>query len=305
MIYLSDTEGYVVITPVVRYGKVEVPVLSKKQIHAIDPLGNAFVVERDEAVELAFTTSLLKQHPDFREQLHQTGFYLPRGRFLEEGWFLEAFETWQSLGITVLGFNDLKNNRLNPHKAKVSVNVNSGVDWFDTTVEIQYGKQRVSLKHLHQAVRNKNHFVQLGDGTLGILPKEWIERFLSYFQVGEVVGESIRTQKINFSSLDDIYEEGMLRGEVKTELANYRAKIGNFKTIRPVSVPEGLRATLRDYQKQGLNWLNFLDAFDFRRLPGRRYGPGQNGPDHRLYPFSARQAACQHQPGGGSYFADF
>jgi hypothetical protein len=198
MIYLSDTEGYVVITPVVRYGKVEVPVLSKKQIHAVDPLGNPFVVERDDALELAFTASLLKQHPDFREQLHQTGFYLPRGHFLEEGWFLEAFEAWQSLGITVLGFNDLKENRLNLHRAKVSVNVSSGADWFDTTVEIQYGKQRVSLKHLHQAVRNKNRFVQLGDGTLGILPTEWIERFLAYFQVGEVGGKASGRGKSTF-----------------------------------------------------------------------------------------------------------
>jgi SNF2 family DNA or RNA helicase len=55
----------------------------------------------------------------------------------------------------------------------------------------------------------------------------------------------------------------MLSGEVRTELANYRAKVGNFKTIRHVPVPEGLRTTLRDYQQQGLNWLNFLDAFGF------------------------------------------
>lgn len=263
ILYLSDTEGYVLITPVVRYGKVEVPILSKKQIHSVDQLGNPFVVERDDALEMAFTASLLKQHPDFGGQLHQTGFYLPRGRFLEEGWFLEAFEEWQSQGIAVLGFNDLKNNRLNPHKAKVSVLVTSGVDWFETTVDIRYGKQSVSLKHLHQAVRNKSRFVQLGDGTQGLLPAEWIERFLAYFQTGEVVEERIRTPKINFASLDERYEEGMLSSEVKAELARYRTKVGNFKTIRQVPVPEGLQATLREYQRQGLNWLNFLDEFGF------------------------------------------
>jgi len=263
LLYLSDRENYVVLTPVVRYGKVEVPVLSKKQIHSVDQLGNPFEVKRDEQLETGFLHSIIRQHPDFKEQLHQKGFYLHRQRLMEESWFLEAFEYWQSQEITVLGFNELENNRLNPHKAKVSVGVSSGVDWFDTTLDIRYGKQRVGLKHLYKAVRNKTRFVQLGDGTMGILPAEWLERFSAFFGAGEIVEESIRTPKINFTSVAELYEQEMLSGEVKAQLADLKAKVGDFSTIRPVPVPAELQATLREYQKQGLNWLHFLDDFGF------------------------------------------
>jgi superfamily II DNA or RNA helicase len=263
LLYLSEQENYVVLTPVVRYAHVEVPVLSKKQIYGADPLGSPFTVRRDEELEARFLARLVSQYPDFREQLHQQGFFIHRQRFLEEGWFLDTFETWQNEEITVLGFNSLTKNRLNPHKARVSVLVSSGVDWFDTTVDVHYGQQRVTLKHLHKAVRNRSRYVQLGDGTLGLLPQEWLERFLAFFAVGEVVEESIRTPKINFTSVAELYQQEMLTQETKAQLDDLQWKVGNFEAIRSVPVPADLQATLREYQKQGLNWLHFLDEFGF------------------------------------------
>ncbi|HEX8356901.1 MAG TPA: SNF2-related protein, partial [Segetibacter sp.] len=263
LIYLSDSEDYITITPVVRYGQLEIPVLSKKQIQAVDSQGRPFLVARDQEIELQFTATVIKQHPDFYEQLKHDYFYLHRKRFLEEGWFLEAFETWRSKEITILGFNQLQNNKLNAHQAKVAISVASGLDWFDTSVAVSYGKQKVSLQHLHKALRNKSKFVALGDGTLGILPAAWLAKFTQYFSAGEVVGESIRTPKTNFSDVADLYETQMLRPEVHQELAFYRHQLNNFAGIAEVPVPAELQTTLRDYQKQGLNWLNFLDGFNF------------------------------------------
>ncbi|HEY0175572.1 MAG TPA: ATP-dependent helicase, partial [Pedobacter sp.] len=39
IIYLSDSESFILITPVMRYGHVEVPVMSRKQIRAMDQAG--------------------------------------------------------------------------------------------------------------------------------------------------------------------------------------------------------------------------------------------------------------------------
>ncbi|KIO78118.1 DNA helicase [Pedobacter lusitanus] len=263
IIYLSDSENYVLITPVMRYGAVEVPVLSRKQIHAADHAGNVFTVTRDTATELQFLSSLSRQHPHFEEQLDKDCFYLHRKRFLNEGWFLAAFEEWHQQDITVLGFNQLKNNNINPNKAKINIAVNSGLNWFDTTFEVTFGKQHVPLKHLHRSIRNKSKFVKLGDGTMGILPQEWIDRLTKYFNAGEVVDESVRTPRVNFTEITDLYQEEILSAAVKLELSAYKAKIADFKNIEKVEVPAALNATLRDYQKEGLNWLNFLDEFNF------------------------------------------
>jgi SNF2 family DNA or RNA helicase len=263
IIYLSDSGDYILITPVVRYGNVEVPVLSQQQIYSVDASGNPFTVQRDEVLESNFNGLLLRQHPLFSEQSEQECYYLHRKRFLDSGWFLDAFEEWHRQGITILGFSDLKDNKLNPNKAKIQIEILSGEDWFDTDIDLRFGKQKVSLKYLHKALRNKSKFVQLGDGTLGILPEEWIRKFESYFNAGEVAEEVIRTPKVNFASIAALYEDEMLSRELKLELASFQEKIKDFNAITKVEVPRALHGTLRDYQKQGLNWLNFLDEFGF------------------------------------------
>ncbi len=263
IIYLSDSEDYILITPVIKYGKIEVPVLSKKQIYVSDFNGNVFSLDRDEKAEIQFTADLIRQHPDFEDQLDLDYFYLHRGAFLDEDWFLEAFDTWQKQGITILGFNELKENKRNYHKAVVNVSVTSGIRWFETELSVLFGKQKVPLKQLQKSLKHRSKYVQLGDGTLGILPTEWLQKFTEYFEAGEIVEQKIRIPKSNFSEVRKLFKEEFLADEVKQDLKIYAEKLKNFKQIENVTIPEGLNATLRDYQKQGLNWLNFLDEFGF------------------------------------------
>jgi len=263
LIYLSESEDYILITPVMRYGNFEIPVLSKKQIQAQDNLGNLFTLHRDEKMELQFISDVLKQHPYFYEQETNDSYYLHRKRFLEEAWFLEAFETWRTKEIHILGFSQLKNNKLNPYKAEINIEVLSGTDWFETKVKVKFGKQQVALKHLHKSIRNKSKFVTLDDGTQGILPAEWIEKFAGYFNAGEIVEDKLLTHKIKYASINDLYEDALLDGDVKNELKLYKQKFEGIGSIQEVEIPKTLKATLRHYQKDGLNWLNFLDDFNF------------------------------------------
>jgi SNF2 family DNA or RNA helicase len=251
------------ITPVLKYGKVEVPLFSKNDIYAVDNHGNPFMVKRDQEAELRFGSAVMRQHPDFEEQLGRDFFYLHRTRFLSEDWFPDAFEEWQNQGVTILGFNKLTKNRLNQNKAKISVHMASGINWFNTTANVEFGKQKVTLKHLHKAVKNRSKYVELGDGTIGILPEKWVERFAKFFEAGEIAGEVIQTPKIRFASVEEMYEGEMLDREVKEQIAFYQSRVDDFRSIQPVPVPRTLKASLRNYQKQGLNWLNFLDDYNF------------------------------------------
>ena len=263
LIYLSDSGDYVLITPVIRYGNVEVPVLSQQQIYSVDGFGRPFTVQRNEELEVSFLRMLRNQHPFFLDQDAQECYYLHKRRFLDEGWFLEAFEQWQKASIRVLGFGDLKDNKLNPNKGKISIEVISGLDWFETGLKLSYGKQKVTLKHLHKALRNKSKFVELGDGSYGVLPQEWVAKLSAYLEAGEVVDEVIRTPKVNLMSIEALYEDHMLTEPVRLELRDFKSRIKDFNVITPVPVPSGFKGELRHYQQEGLNWLNFLDDFGF------------------------------------------
>ncbi|CAN5378477.1 hypothetical protein BH11BAC3_BH11BAC3_01980 [soil metagenome] len=263
LIYLSEEGPHILISPVVRYGEVEVSVLSKRQLYARDEKGNAFIVERDEVLENNFTALMLQTYNDFAGQIHEQAFYLSKKEFLEEGWFLDAFEAWEAQQIKILGFNEIDKNKLNANKAVVSIKVTSGLDWFNTDLKVRYGKQKASLRQLHKSLKNRSKYVTLDDGTLGMLPAAWIKKMSAYFEAGELVEEELRIPKINFSAVQILYEKEMLSDEVQQQIENYSSKLAGFESIEPVPSPEGLNAELRHYQQQGLNWLNFLDEFGF------------------------------------------
>lgn len=267
LIYLSESEDFVLVTPVMRYSNTEIPILSRKQIIAKDKYGNTFTLRRNEEEELQFVSNIAKQHPFFEEQVNEEMrldcFYMHRKHFLDIGWFLDAFEAWRSKGITIMGFNKLNNNNLSPYKADISIKVISGIDWFETQAKVAYNGEAISLKHLHKSIRNKSKFIKLDDGTMGILPDEWIEKFTSYFNAGEIVEESIHTHKINYNMIAELYDEHLFDETVKDQLATYRKKLLGPDQIVQVKIPESLNAELRSYQYDGVNWLNFLDDFNF------------------------------------------
>lgn len=260
---LSDKENHVLITPTIFYGDIEVPVLSKRTVFTHGPDGTIYTLDRDEAVEQQLIRTIQAEHPAFDNIPSTEFFHLHKKEFLETGWFINAFEAWREKGYTIHGFNQLKNNRYNPHRMRIKTNVQSGIDWFDIHTDISFGEQKVGLRQLQKSILNKSRFVELTDGTQGILPKEWLEKFGRYFRNGHINGESIRTHKTNFQVIDDLFAEEVLSQEIQEELHLYKEKLANFQSISSVKVPKKLKATLRDYQKEGLNWLNFLDEFGF------------------------------------------
>ncbi len=266
IIYLSDFGSHVMIIPVIRYSDMEIAVRSKRQVYGTDQKGKVFQVKRDPVEEDKLVSLLIKQHPDFEEQLDDPleYFYLHKRYFLDEEWFLNTFEEWGNHQIRVLGFNEIRDNRFNPNKIKVDIKVLSGINWFNAEVDVKFGKQKASLKKIHLAVKNKRKYVVLDDGTQGIIPTEWIEKFKQYFIAADISDDDHLTlQKVNFSQVEELFEEEMLDNSVKRELALYREKADDFTTIEKVKVPAGLKGKLRGYQKEGLNWLNFLDEFNF------------------------------------------
>lgn len=263
IVYLNQAGNFISIIPVMKYGEAEVPVYSRKQIFDTDQNGNEFTIERDYNAEIVLTSVIMNQHTDFGEQLEgREYFYLHKDKFLDENWFLNAFEIWRNEGITILGFNEIKNNKLNPHKAKITIEVNSGIDWFNAKLKVHFGKKKATLKQVYRALRNKSKFVQLDDGSHGILPDEWIEKINRYFQAGDIDEDLLKIPKVNFTEISDLFEKEVLSEEVQNEITTYHQQFSKINRSE-ISVPVELNAELRDYQREGLNWLNFLDNFNF------------------------------------------
>ena len=148
--------------------------------------------------------------------------------FYESGWFVDAFAQWKDAEIQVFGFRELKNNKWSAAKMNVNIAVSSGLDWFDTSLKVQFDGEEISLRQIQKAVKNASRYIPLGDGTMGLMPEEWMQKFANYFRTGDVVDGMIRTSKINFSLIDELYQDEVLDASVKEEITYLKDKINHI-----------------------------------------------------------------------------
>ncbi len=266
-LFLEESEDFVNLIPVMRYGEVEIPILSKRNIFGTDSKGTQFLVDRKREAETKVISLLLKQHPYFQEQMDEGSFqhfYLHRKYFLDSNWFLDAFEEWQHQGIQIIGFNTLRGNKLSRFKGKIHVEVLSGQNWFNANIQVKFGPKSVSLKKLEKAVRNRSQFITLDDGTQGILPQQWLDKFEAYFNAAESIADDfIEIPKYKFNEIDQLFDQAELDPIVLAELSTLRKQLANFSSLSEVQLPPTFVGNLRPYQQQGLQWLHFLDGLNF------------------------------------------
>jgi non-specific serine/threonine protein kinase len=124
-------------------------------------------------------------------------------------------------------------------------------------VDILFGDQRVSVAEVKKALANKQQFVQLNDGTLGILPEEWLKKYSLLFRVGEGRADKLKLSRYHLSVIDELYENRNAE-ELTIQLEEKYERIKEFDTIKEVPPPENLAPILRPYQVAGFQWLNYL-----------------------------------------------
>jgi superfamily II DNA or RNA helicase len=148
----------------------------------------------------------------------------------------------------------------NPGAARVDVS--SGIDWFELRAEVSYGDQAVSLPQLLEALRRGDTMVPLGDGSFGLLPEEWLERFAPLAGLGMKEEGHLRFGRNQAGLLDALLAA---QPEVRVDeiFDRVRQSLRDFQGVRIAEQPPGFVGQLRDYQREGVGWMEFLREFGF------------------------------------------
>ena len=140
--------------------------------------------------------------------------------------------------------------------------VKSGIDWFELHAAVDYDGQSVGLPELIAAVRRGDGMIQLGDGTMGMLPEEWLEKFAPLAGLGEMEEDHLRFRQ-NQAGLLDALLAAQPEACVDELFSRVRERIRSFGGVKTAPQPEGFRGELREYQREGLGWMEFLREFGF------------------------------------------
>ncbi len=140
--------------------------------------------------------------------------------------------------------------------------VQSDVDWFDVHTDVDFEGRSVSFPELLRALERGDSTVRLDDGSLGILPEEWLE------QIGMISGLGTATEDgLRFSTSQAALLDALLAAQdnVDTDAGfeAMRERFRNFAGLEAVKVPSSFKGELRGYQQEGLSWMKFLSDFNF------------------------------------------
>ncbi len=160
-------------------------------------------------------------------------------RLLETGWRIEA------------------EGKLFRSAGEFRIEVQSGIDWFDLQATIDFDGIQAKLPDLLAAARRGDRYVELGDGSRGILPTEWLRRYTEVADMGQTSDGKVRFARSQALLLDALLaEQQHLR--VDPNFAEYRQRLRNVDGIAPENAPRSFQGTLRNYQQEGLGWFQFL-----------------------------------------------
>jgi superfamily II DNA or RNA helicase len=270
---LQEKGDYLVFQPIYSYKGFETRPGGKDEI--VVPDGDrVLIVHRNKEAELQFFRKLESLHSGFIHPEGSHSLALKGSDVLKNNWFFLFVDAMEEMKVPVFGFEALKNFRFNTAKPQTKIHISSNTDWFDARVDIVFGDQKVTIADVKKALGNRQQFVPLHDGTLGVLPEEWIKKYSLLFRVGEGKSNQLRLSKYHMSVIDELYdnrneEELVIRLEEKYE------QLREFNRIREVPPPPHLDPILRPYQVHGFHWLNYLQDVNWGGILADDMGLGK------------------------------
>ncbi len=135
-------------------------------------------------------------------------------------------------------------------KPELSFELKHVSDWFDVYAVARIGEFRFPFIRLRKYLLNDIREFELPDGKIAFLPDEWFSRYkeLAHFARGE--GNLLNFSKHHYTLLHRFMPEAVTEFSALTE----ELSGGSLNH----EVPDGLKVTLRNYQKEGFRWMYAL-----------------------------------------------
>jgi superfamily II DNA or RNA helicase len=211
-------------------------------------------IKRDKASEQAAiaTLSTLGIKPPNNEYAPREEFSLAPKKLphavktlLTEGWKVEA------------------EGKLYRQAGSMNMSVSSGIDWFELHGEVEFGDGLTArLPELLKALRRGESMVQLGDGSFGLMPEEWLSKYGMLTSLGEDAADHLRFKRTQTGILD-----ALLAAQPEVRIDETFGRVlqewRDFKGIEALAPPKTFVGKLRPYQRDALGWFQFLERFGF------------------------------------------
>jgi len=196
---------------------------------------------------------LLKKHK--RAIKDGPGFFMDDNLFIIEESLASAFIYAELPNLiarfSIMGAEKLKTYKVRAVTPKLSLSLSHGINFLegDASLEIE-GFTMPLFDALNQY--NKNSYITLSDGTHAIVNQNYMNRLMRLFKKQK---DKVKVSFFDLPLVEELIDEKIAETAFKKSREIFLG-FNNLAKSKCV-IPE-LRATMRDYQKQGFKWANYL-----------------------------------------------
>ena len=154
----------------------------------------------------------------------------------------------------LVGSDKLLDYKVRPVKPRLNVSLSSGIDFLEGTATVTIEGDEIKLGELI-AQYKKQHYITLTDGNRALIDEQFMQRLTRIFDKAAKKDGKV---KISFFDLPEV--ETMLGEQLKGAAVERSHKVyEGFNQLADKRMTfKQVKATLRNYQKEGVKWINYL-----------------------------------------------
>jgi len=129
-------------------------------------------------------------------------------------------------------------------------------DWFDIYAVVHFGEFSIPFIKLKRFLLNDIREFELPNGEIAILPEEWFARYKGLIPLAKMNGDKLQFEKHHYF---------LLKNKLKEAVESVPDKLSLFESPEKgeLSIPDNLKAQLRNYQFDGYFWMHQLHKNGF------------------------------------------
>jgi SNF2 family DNA or RNA helicase len=115
------------------------------------------------------------------------------------------------------------------------------------------------------AIGRGEQTMRIGKDGIGLLPEAWLKKYGPLAATAEAHEDRLRFRRAQAALLDVLLEAREADAHVTVDevFAKVRREIADFSRVAPADPPASFQGVLRDYQRDGLGWFQFLRRMGF------------------------------------------
>jgi non-specific serine/threonine protein kinase len=140
-----------------------------------------------------------------------------------------------------IDLSDVESKSIATDVGSISMQYEENQDWFDVKMQIVCGTFSFPFVQIISLLKSGDPFFELPNGTYFLIPKEWFAKYKSLVELGTIANDLLQVKKSQLPIIEAISTSSQLQLPNKTSVHYEPSK--------------NLKATLRNYQEDGVKWL--------------------------------------------------